>query len=139
MKQLMQFIIDKNDPDIIDGVLRNAKMYLSVGEVTSLYIGNGMLKTPNGGVVDLDPSMITAISMEPPKVMPEPELSTAETIAAKAEALMQGREYVIPEDVDKVVYPVLRFESEWVHSRQHRKNSCPAIAIPAEPEPIHQQ
>ncbi len=37
-----------------------------------------------------------------------PRASIALHIAAKAEALMQGREYVMPEDVDKVVYSVLR-------------------------------
>ena len=37
-----------------------------------------------------------------------PRASIALHVAAKAEALMQGREYVVPEDVDKVVYPVLR-------------------------------
>ena len=37
-----------------------------------------------------------------------PRASIAVHIAAKAEALMSGRDYVVPEDVKKVVYPVLR-------------------------------
>ena len=37
-----------------------------------------------------------------------PRASIALYIASKAEALMQGRDYVIPEDVRTVVYPVLR-------------------------------
>jgi len=37
-----------------------------------------------------------------------PRASIALHIAAKAEALMEGRNYVIPEDVRVVVYPVLR-------------------------------
>lgn len=37
-----------------------------------------------------------------------PRASIAIYIASKAEALMRGREYVIPEDVREVVYPVLR-------------------------------
>ena len=37
-----------------------------------------------------------------------PRASIALHIAAKAEALMQGRDYVVPEDVERVVYPVLR-------------------------------
>jgi len=37
-----------------------------------------------------------------------PRASISLHIAAKAEALMNGRDYVIPEDVQKVVYPVLR-------------------------------
>ena len=37
-----------------------------------------------------------------------PRASIALHIASKAEALMQGREYVVPEDVNKVVYSVLR-------------------------------
>ncbi len=37
-----------------------------------------------------------------------PRASIALYIASKAEALMKGRDYVIPEDVRSVVYPVLR-------------------------------
>ncbi len=37
-----------------------------------------------------------------------PRASIALYIASKAEALMQGRDYVIPEDVKTVVFPVLR-------------------------------
>ena len=37
-----------------------------------------------------------------------PRASIALHIAAKAEALMRGRDYVTPEDVNNVVYPVLR-------------------------------
>jgi len=37
-----------------------------------------------------------------------PRASIAIWIASKAEALMNGRDYVIPEDVREVVYPVLR-------------------------------
>ena len=37
-----------------------------------------------------------------------PRASIALYIASKAEALMQGRDYVTPEDVREVVYPVLR-------------------------------
>ena len=37
-----------------------------------------------------------------------PRASIAIHIAAKAEALMNGRDYVAPEDVREVVYPVLR-------------------------------
>jgi MoxR-like ATPase len=37
-----------------------------------------------------------------------PRASIALYIASKAEALMQGRDYVSPEDVKKVTYPVLR-------------------------------
>lgn len=37
-----------------------------------------------------------------------PRASIALYIASKAEALMQGRDYVSPEDVQNVVYPVLR-------------------------------
>ncbi len=37
-----------------------------------------------------------------------PRASIALYIASKAEALMSGRDYVIPEDVREVVYPVLR-------------------------------
>jgi MoxR-like ATPase len=37
-----------------------------------------------------------------------PRASIALYIASKAEALMHGRDYVIPEDVKEVVYPVLR-------------------------------
>ena len=37
-----------------------------------------------------------------------PRASIALYIASKAEALMRGRDYVIPEDVRRVVYPVLR-------------------------------
>lgn len=37
-----------------------------------------------------------------------PRASIALYIAAKAEALMQGRDYVVPEDVREVAYPVLR-------------------------------
>ena len=37
-----------------------------------------------------------------------PRASIALHIAAKAEALMQGRDYVVPEDVNVAVYPVLR-------------------------------
>jgi len=37
-----------------------------------------------------------------------PRASIALYIASKAEALMKGRDYVVPEDVQTVVYPVLR-------------------------------
>jgi MoxR-like ATPase len=37
-----------------------------------------------------------------------PRASIAIYIASKAEALMKGRDYVTPEDVREVVYPVLR-------------------------------
>jgi MoxR-like ATPase len=37
-----------------------------------------------------------------------PRASIALYIASKAEALMKGRDYVTPEDVQVVVYPVLR-------------------------------
>ena len=37
-----------------------------------------------------------------------PRASIALYIASKAEALMKGRDYVVPEDVQAVVYPVLR-------------------------------
>lgn len=37
-----------------------------------------------------------------------PRASIALFIASKAEALMKGRDYVVPEDVHAVVYPVLR-------------------------------
>ena len=37
-----------------------------------------------------------------------PRASIALYIASKAEALMHGRDYVIPEDVREVAYPVLR-------------------------------
>jgi MoxR-like ATPase len=37
-----------------------------------------------------------------------PRASIALYIASKAEALMNGRDYVVPEDVKKVAYPVLR-------------------------------
>jgi len=37
-----------------------------------------------------------------------PRASIALYIASKAEALMQGRDYVVPEDIRTIVYPVLR-------------------------------
>jgi MoxR-like ATPase len=37
-----------------------------------------------------------------------PRASIALYIASKAEALMKGRDYVVPQDVQAVVYPVLR-------------------------------
>ena len=37
-----------------------------------------------------------------------PRASIAIYIASKAEALMRGRDYVTPEDVREVIYPVLR-------------------------------
>ena len=103
MKQLMKYILDRCEPQVIDDVLRNADITLTLGDVNVKYIGGGMVKTPAGGNIDLDPAAISTVIVGEVKVQPIPELSTEATIAAKAEADVKDQpEAVKPEAVPTV-------------------------------------
>lgn len=67
-----------------------------------------------------------------------PRASIALYIASKAEALMKGRDYVIPEDVREVIYPVLRHriilnyeaEAEGIDTDEVIKHILSRVSVP---------
>ena len=67
-----------------------------------------------------------------------PRASIALYISSKAEALMQGRDYVIPEDVQIVAYPILRHriilnyeaEAEQITTDKVIKNILSNVNVP---------
>ena len=66
-KVILEHIIGHETPEVLDEILKRANITFNIEGTLVSYIGNAMVKTASGGVIDLNTGIIGAVGFDKPK------------------------------------------------------------------------